>query len=190
MRAFTGIGILICGLASLGCAPHPHAAGQIPITRGERLAILPLDNLTDSPDASRRYTQILFDAIGGRGAFELVPLADVDKALAHYRVRRTDMMDTLTVRSIGIDLKARYILAGTVLDYSEPSASSSGQAEIAVSIRIQSVAGGRILWTCMDARSGSDGEGPFGWGVTHRANKLAQKSAQQIVENIIAALRY
>ncbi len=183
--------ILAVLLAGIGCAPAPRSGGQLELLpkRGERVALIPFDNLTDSPDASRRYTQLLFDRFAGERAIELVPLAEVEPVLAKNRVRRADLIDSVTARSMGEDLKTRFLIVGTVLDLSDAADALSGQAELTVSLRVHSLPDGRIIWTCTDSRSGNDGERPFGWGVIRSADKLAAQSVERIVELFNAALQ-
>ena len=183
---------IVAALAAwAGCAPQPYTAGRLAgfPRQGERVALLPFDNLTDSPDASRRYTQLLFDRISGEGSFELVPLAEVEPVLAKYRIRRADLIDSLTARSMGEDLRTRYLIVGTVLDLYDAADSRSGRAELTVSLRVHSIPGGDVVWTCVDSRSGSDGEKPFGWGVILSSDKLASRSVDAIVEKINTTLQ-
>jgi len=174
-----------------GCSPRPHASGapELAPKRGDRTALLPLDNLSESPEASRRYTQILFDAISGKGCLDLVPPSDVDRILGKYRVRRTDVVDSTVVRALHSDLGAQFVLIGAIIDLTEAGSSASGSCEITVTLRLVEAATGKVVWTCSDARSGTDGEGPFGWGVETRVSKLATESAQAIAEKLNSFVR-
>jgi hypothetical protein len=191
MRILPLTGILGILLLGAGCGTQPHSAGEVDRLpkRGERVALIPFDNLTEYPDASRRYTLLLFDRLTGERSLDLVPLAEVEPILAKYRVRRADLIDSTAARSMGEDLQTRYLIVGTVLDMMNAADSRSRQAELTVSLRIHSLPSGQVVWTCVDARSGNDGERPFGWGVILSADKLAAQSVDRIVENLNGMLQ-
>lgn len=182
--------LLLAALLASGCAARTRSHGvpnAVP-ERGAFAALVPLDNLTDTPDASRRYTQLLFDAVAGDGGLELVSPAAVEAVLARHRVRRSDLVDAAVYRSLREETGARYALLGAVLDLNEPSAARSGQAEVTVTLRLLDLDSGRVLWSCNDARSGADAEGPFGWGVVGSADQLARRSAEQVAADLRAWL--
>jgi hypothetical protein len=191
MRLRSLLGVIVALLMGVGCGTKPRAAGDVSRFpgRGERVALIPFDNLTDSPEASRRYTLLLFDRLVGEGSLDLVPLAEVEPILAKYRVRRADLIDSTTARSMGEELRTRFLIVGTVLDMMNADDSRSGQAELTISLRVHSLPSGQVVWTCVDSRSGNDGERPFGWGVIRNADKLAARSVDQIVDNFNAVLR-
>lgn len=184
--------ILLCLACALACSPSPRSRGidsEAP-ARGERMALLPFDNLTDRPEASRAYTQILNDRIAGERVFDLAPMSDVERAMNDLRIRRTDRMDSMAVRGLCEALGVRYLLAGSVLDLRDGEPAGGTGAEVAATLRLIAPPDGRTIWSCIDARSGDDGEGPFGWGHTASGKKLAVESVDRVVVKLNNFLRH
>lgn len=191
MRSFP-LWFLLLVVGGAACAPAPRSGGLAALapTRGDRAALLPFDNLTDRPEASRWYTQVLGDRIAGDGMLDLAPPSEVDRALNDLRVRRTDRMDSVAIGELGRALGVRYLLAGSVLDLRDGDPYRGSGSEVTVTLRMISLPEGRTIWTCIDARSGADGEGPFGWGRTASGQKLAVESANAVVEELYKYLHH
>jgi len=150
--------LLLGGLLAAGCASASHGAVYVhpnaDFSLYQRVAVLPLANLTTDRFAGERVREILCMELSMLGLFDTVDVGEVNRVM---RVR--DLADAANIgpemiAALGSDLKAQGLLFGSVLEYRAQQTGSITSPEVGLSLRLVDVETGMVVWSVGDARRG------------------------------------
>ena len=148
-----------------------------------RIAILPLVNYTDEPDAADRIEGLLREGLRRRG-MEVATQDEVDAFLALKRIRYTGGITRLNAREMGKVLGVEAILLGSVNLYAD----MNGEVYTGVTLRLISTADGEIVWTKVLSYSGRDFEGILGLGLVTSLEELSRRVVVGLLEELPRAI--
>ncbi|HVP39118.1 MAG TPA: hypothetical protein VMS93_08050 [Candidatus Saccharimonadales bacterium] len=174
-------GLLALGLAAggAGCAgtrPRLFQAESLAWSH-PRVAFLPLENLSNRPDAAETLSHIFHLELVRTGQCEVVEPGEVDAALSDLGIRNTGSLSTENLKGLGQRLKVDYVLLGTVLESGTVRTADADVPCVGVSLRLLEVGTARAVWAAMDFRTGEDHETVFGWGREYDPQRLAAELA-------------
>ncbi len=149
--------------------------------RIQRIAILPLENLTEEPSAADEVTRLLEKALRRRG-YSLLDNRTMEKFLALNRIRYTGAITRLIARKMGYLFDLDAIIVGFVSLYHEGSKKKG--AEIGVSLRMVSTIDGSIIWADTLSYVGSDFTGILRLGTITSIEDLAERLIRNLVNEI------
>lgn len=189
MRGFTDRSTslaLFCaalGLAVLtGCGAHVPAPPPVGLASGlPRVAILPLENLTPRGDASDRLTRVLAGVLGETRQCQPVQPGDVDQVFMELRIRDVNGVTRERVPEVAQRLDARWLLAGTILEYGEVRSSEGAVPTVGITLRLLDGRNGRTAWSAMRVMTGEDHETLFGLGRVRSVDLLSEKLVRQLL---------
>ncbi len=144
------------------------------------VAILPLENLTDNPDADEIIRDYIKQELRGKGWVLMARDAEIERFLAKRRIRYTGAITRLAVREMGKKLDVDAVVVGSVLYYTK----MRDKIIVGVSLRVLSTADGSILWAENLTYTGHDFEGLFGLGVVESLDELAGMVVKDIVRSM------
>ena len=155
------LGVLVLLLAGLlpGCASpkaepavfvHPNADFSI----YERVAVLPLENLTSERFAADRIRELLVVELSAQGLFGVVEGGEVNRVLRVHNIDSAAALGPEEVKQLGTELKAQALLTGSVIEFREQRNGTLNSPEVALSLRLLDVESGLVVWSVSDARSG------------------------------------
>lgn len=174
-----------CGLAA--CAPSPQAYIAEPLTGPLRIAVLPLANYSDSREAPERLGPMLAVALSQFRNVEVVEPGRVEEALSKEPWLMIDRLPPDLVDTLGAEMGANAILQGAVLAYGVREDPEGPLPEVSLSLRLLETPGGRVLWSAVHSRGGSDGESVFGFGRVANLERLAANAIEEIMKTFPAA---
>ncbi|MBI5169079.1 MAG: hypothetical protein HZA61_06300 [Candidatus Eisenbacteria bacterium] len=190
MRAGLRIGALFAGalLAAVlaGCGAHT-AGGVAPASPGASatpIVVLPLENLASRVEYGDRVSRIVWSTVASSGRFDAVEPGEVEAAMNDVRVRSTGMLTRDQILKLSGRLKARWIMAGTLLECGTVRTPDGEVPSIALSLRILDGQTGRVAWTNMRARTGEDRETIFGWGRVSSLERLTDVTVRELIAGI------
>ncbi|MEW6746466.1 MAG: hypothetical protein AB1486_27310 [Planctomycetota bacterium] len=131
---------------------HPNAD----MSAIQRIAVLPLDNMTTDRFAGDRVREILTVELLALQAFDIVDMGEVNRVLRLRNVESTANLGPEMIKSLGEDLKVQAVILGSVMDYRERRTGTFTAPEIALALRLVDVETGIIVWSVSDARTGLD----------------------------------
>jgi TolB-like protein len=134
-----------------------------------RIAILPFDNLTESPDAVFHIMPLIKNSLEGRG-YEVVDDNITSALLCREGIRTTTYLSKRKAWLTGNTLSTNSILAGAVFSYSTGENPKTG-----ISARLIDAATGHIIWADYASVTGDDFTGLLGLGTIKTIDKLAPK---------------
>jgi hypothetical protein len=161
-----------------GCGgKHISTGSKAVLPTGKvRLAILPLENLTQHHNAGMIGAELLITEVNSRGRFDIVPFAEVREVMEQLDISRADRMKNSTAKKIGEAVAANLVMTGSVSEYGyqfglreEPS--------VSMNLRLVRIANGDILWT--------HSAGLVGRGVS--VNMVAQSLVKKMINALLSA---
>ena len=146
----------------------------------DSIAILPFENLTDYPGASKLVADMVAQEIGRRGWRVVSGARLVDEYLAKRRIRYTGAITRTSVREMrkifGIDA----VLLGSIDLFSAEGRDSA----VSINMRLVNTVDGSIMWADNLAYAGLDFQGILGLGTITSPETLSER----IVHRLVAGL--
>ena len=174
---------LVLGAGACAGARRAPAVPAAPVATGprQRLALLPLENLSDKTEYADRLTRVVWTALGRDPRFEVVESGEVDAVLSDLRIRSSGSLTRDQIEDASTRLRTRWIVAGTLLECGAAHTPDGDVPTVALSLRLLDGRTGRVAWTDMASHSGEDRETVFGWGRETSLEIVAERTAQELV---------
>jgi TolB-like protein len=152
--------------ALVGCAATGRPRPAEPVTAGlrQRVALIPLENLTGRPDAGDVFTRVLFTELARNATCQVVESGEVDSAMESLRIRPTGALTAGQTAALGRALNAPYLMVGSALESDIVRTPDGDVPSVGVALKLLEVGSGRVVWADLRVRSGDDRERAFGWG--------------------------
>lgn len=173
-------------VAALGCAGHkaPQAAAVPAAGPPERIAVLPLEDLSGQSGAADRMTRVLFTVLAQAGTYDVIEPGTVDLAISEARVRSTGMLTREQIQMLSTQLQTRWLLTGSALEFGHVRTPDGEVPSVGIALRLIDGQSGRVRWADQRYRSGDDRETVFGWGHESDADRLAQRTMTELVQGL------
>lgn len=120
----------------------------------ERVAIIPLDNLSDDRGAGARATQVLLSEILSARAFDVVEPGEVSRVLAKFNTVRASELTTEQIVSIGRELKAQGLFMGSVNESSSYRSGGANVTKVSLTCRLVETEQGLTVWSASATTGG------------------------------------
>lgn len=184
MRAHrsTLAGSLLIVLASIsGCGAHVPPPPPVGLEGTlPRVAILPLETLSTKGDASDRMTRVIAGVLGETRQCQTVQSGDVDEVFMALRIRDANGVTRARVREVAERLGARWLLAGTILEYGSVRSPDGEVPAAGLTLRLLDGRDGRTVWSAMRVMTGEDHETMFGLGRVRSLDQLSERLARTL----------
>ena len=174
---------LLASLALAGCASAPkyYVGESMALGHVKRIAVLKLENHTQTKFVEERLRDIISTEILSRGLFEVVEKGDLERFFREEVARKKhETLDIATAQRLARGLKVDAYLAGSVDDYSVNRSGPYAYPVIAATLRIVDAKTGKIIWQATGSESGYSS-----WG---RIFGLASDDANQVSFRLVRNL--
>lgn len=148
-----------------------------PVDRTLRVAIIPMENLTNHKNAGRIASELVYSATAERNLFILVPPQAVQEAMAALKITTDDRLESRQSQEIGVATRADAVLMGSISEYGyqyglreEPS--------VGLNLRLVKVGSAEVLWA---ASASGVGRGVF-------SRDSLTLVAQEVVHRLVGGL--
>ncbi len=179
-----GVGVLVAIFGGGCAASHPRIKDGRAIPRDHpRVAVLPLENLSNSAEAGEIMTRIFWTEIVRSGAFEVIEPGVTDLAMDALQIRSTGSLTADQLRGVGDTLGVGYVFLGSVLESGKIQTSEGDVPAVGVSLRMVETRTAHIVWAAVHVRTGDDRETVFGWGRVRSYEQLAMRLAGEMLED-------
>lgn len=157
LRLIATLAIFIALLTLFGCAGS-HVTSFLydgyNFDFVERVAIIPLDNLSDDRGAGARATQVLLSEILAARAFDVVEPGEVARVLGKFNTVRTSELTTEQITSIGKELKAQGLFMGSVNESATYRSGGSSVTKVSMTCRLVETEQGLTVWSASATAGG------------------------------------
>ncbi|MBI5432993.1 MAG: hypothetical protein HZA52_09205 [Planctomycetes bacterium] len=130
---------------------HPNADWS----NYQRVAVLPLENLTNERYAAERVREVLNVELNAQGLFESLELGEVNRAVRTQNLVSLTELGPEQTTALGKALGVQALLMGSVMEFDERRTGTVALPDIAISLRMIDVETGVAIWAVTDARAGA-----------------------------------
>lgn len=147
--------LLLVALAA-GCATpkRRYHDEQMDFGSIERVAVLPLANLSRDPAAAERVRDVFSNALLATHAVYVVPPGEVARALGRSALASPASLTTDDVVKLGGQLKVQAVITGTLKEYGEMRSGSASANFISLSVQMVETATGKVVWSASTTQGG------------------------------------
>ena len=171
--------------AALWAAPvragAAHAADSVPPLL-PLVALLPLTNLSGTPEAAQTFDHLLLAGLAGSGP--VVEPGMVEAVMDSLRLRPTAALSADRMRAFRQALGARYLVLGTVIEHGMIRTPDAEYPCSGVMVKVLDADSTRILWAGSRYLCGDDRESLFGWGRDFDPASVASRLSAQLAREI------
>jgi hypothetical protein len=175
-------------LGACAHAPRSYAPSSLPMTRGERIAVLPLTNLTTEERAPRVIHEALTVTLLEAGGVTVVEPGLVRDAMRQARVFAADLLSRAQMNALGAELEAEYLLVGSIHEFGTIQQDHRQIPVVALHMRLVRVSDAQVVWAVEHARQGDDKETVFGLGAVGSLDRLAQIVVREATASLLPLL--
>lgn len=148
--------ILLASALATGCATGKRRYQDLQMDFGsvERVAVLPLANLSRDPAAGERVRDVFSGALLATNAVYVVPPGEVARVLGRSAVASPATISTEDVIKLGGQLKVQAVITGVLREYGESRSGSASANYISLSVQMVETTTGKVVWSASTTRGG------------------------------------
>ncbi len=151
------------------------------VSEARRVAVLPLVNLTNTPNAGRMVGDLLTTELYASTKFDLMESTEMLKRIKGNKDDLEFVMEDVVAQQLGSKLGVDTVMYGSVTEYQYKRGVNQSPT-VGINLRMIDVASGKVLWASSSSKSG----GCF-FGCTDSLNSVAQKTLANMVASMSAA---
>jgi len=155
---------------------HPNAD----FSTYERIAVLPLENLSADRFGSERVREILAIELSAQGLFEVVEVGEVNRQLRVQQLGAATELGEEEVKQLGQGLGVQGLMIGSVIEFRERRSGAILAPDISLALRMIDVETGLTVWSASHSRSGA--------GITARMFGMGEESQSEAVRELVRQL--
>jgi hypothetical protein len=151
---------LLCLWLFTGCGgkttPLYYISQDIDFSFIKRVAVLPLDNLTNDKFAHDAVRQVVISELLASGLVEVVCPGDVIATLETLKIKAGQSPSAEQIKAIGKALKVQAVILGAVNKFGEIREGNVSAPEITITLMMADTTSGSIIWSVTKTRGGAD----------------------------------
>jgi hypothetical protein len=121
----------------------------------KRVAVLPLENLTNEKYACETVRQVVISELLASGLVEVVCPGDVVAACESIKLKPGQSPNAEQIKLIGKNLKVQAVILGAVNKYGEVREGNVTAPEVSISLMMFDASAGSIIWSVTKTRGGA-----------------------------------
>lgn len=145
---------IITGCRSSG-VPSYHISQDIDFSFYKRVAVMPLDNLTNDKFAGEIVRQVVVSELLASGLVDVVVPGDVLKAVTDLGIKSITSLNSDEIMALGKTLNVEAIILGTVEEYGEIKTGSVTAPRVTITLMMTDTGSGYIVWSITKSRGGA-----------------------------------
>ncbi len=150
------ISFILLTLLISGCSNRvkQYTNPEINIIDVQKVAVLPLDNLTSHKYADKKIVGVLIMDLLSRG-IDVIEPGEVNATLKTRRVRSSTSLPVATIKEIGESLKADAVIFGSVSTFEMQKGITVSYPEASIYLTMIDVRSGDIIWSAWHTSGGA-----------------------------------
>jgi len=158
------------------------------ISRFNRVAVFPMENLSGFPAAGSRVTAVLTSELYNSHLVDVVEPGEVQQFILRSRIRVAGQLDLDTIQEASRQLNADGIVFGSVNEYEIVSTDLGELPAVSVTLRVVDASNGDIVWAVTHSLQGDFKESVFGIGRVSSVGRLSEFVIADMVEALGVAM--
>lgn len=121
----------------------------------KRVAVLPLDNLTNEKYAGEIVRQVVISELLASGLVDVVVPGEVIAAIQKLRLKPEESLNAEQIKAVGKDLKVQAVILGSVGKFGEARVGNISAPEISITLMMADTSSGSIVWSATRTSGGA-----------------------------------
>jgi len=150
----SAIFLLIYGCGGRG-NPDFYINQDIDFSYIKRVAVLPLDNLTNDRFAADAVRHVVISELLATGLVEVSCPGDAVAALDSMKIKNVQSLNAEQIKAIGKTLNVQAVILGAVNKYGEVREGNVSAPEVTITLMMADTGSGSIIWSVTRTRGGA-----------------------------------
>ena len=150
--------ILCAVILYAGCrssSPTFHIREDIDYSFIKKVAVLPLDNLSDNRSAGEIVRQVVMSELLASGFVDVAVPGEVISALTALNIKSISSLNEEQIKAIGNALKVQAVIMGAVEQYGESKYGNFSAPELTITLMMADTTSGSIIWSITKSGGGT-----------------------------------
>ncbi len=159
-KQFFLISILFMLFICSGCGgkgvPSFYINPDVDFSFIKRVAVLPLDNLTNEKFAGDAVRHVVISELLASGLVDVVVPGDAIAAVENLKLKLGQSLNAEQIRALGKALKVQAVILGAVEKYGEAKMGNISAPEVTITLIMSDTSSGSIVWSATRTRGGAN----------------------------------
>ena len=159
LRKYILVGVFFIVFIISGCggkgAPSFYIDQSVDFSFFKRVAVLPLDNLTNERFANEIVRQVLISELLATGLVNVASPGDAIAAIQKLRLKPDESLNAEQIKAVGKDLKVQAVIIGAVNKFEEVKIGNISVPEVTITLMMADTGSGNIIWSVTKTRGGA-----------------------------------
>ncbi len=146
-------------LVTLGCQkkvePNYYINPDIDFSFFKRVAVMPLDNLTNEKSAGEIVRQVVISELLASGLVDVVIPGEVMAAINELGIQNISSLNARQISALGKVLDVEAIILGSVEEYGESRTGNISTPEVTISLLMTDAGTGNVIWSITSTHGGA-----------------------------------
>jgi hypothetical protein len=141
-----------------GCrsnVPVYHISEDIDFSFYKRVAVMPLDNLTNDKFAGEIVRQVVVSELLASGLVDVVFPGEVMSAINQMGIKNISSLTADQIKALGSALKAEALIVGSVEEFGNVKMGNVSAPQVTISLMMADAGTGSIIWSITKTRGGA-----------------------------------
>lgn len=179
--------ILITVMLS-GCranAPLYHINPDVDFSFFKNVAVMPLDNLTNTKEAGEIVKQLVISELLASGLVNVVIPGEVFSAISELGIQNISSLNKSQIKAIGKALNVEAVIMGAVEQYGEVRSGNLSAPEVTITLMMAEVESGNIIWSITLTRGGLDFMARHFGAKSETMSELVQGVVREAIQTLV-----
>ncbi|MBI4849739.1 MAG: hypothetical protein HY808_14410 [Nitrospirae bacterium] len=152
------VSALLIFLFTSGCggkAPVYHIREDIDFSYFKKVAVMPLDNLSNDRTAGEVVRQVVISELLSSGLVDVVVPGEVMAAVSELDIKNISSLSEKQIKALGKALKVEALIMGSVEQYGESRSGNISAPEVTITLMMADAGTGNIIWSITTTRGGA-----------------------------------
>ncbi len=144
--------------SAFGCAknvPVYHVSEDIDFSFYKKVAVMPLDNLTNNKYAGDIVRQVVISELLASGLVDVVYPGEVKNSIKDLGIKSVTALSTEQIKALGNSLKAEALIVGSVEEYGNVKMGNASAPQVTLTLMMADADTGSIVWAITQTRGGA-----------------------------------
>ena len=132
-----------------------HIREDVDFSFIKKVAVLPLDNLTNNKFADEIVRHLVISELLASGLVDVTIPGEVISAIKRLNITSITALDVKQIKDLGKIIKVEAIIMGSIEQYGEVKFGNHSAPEVTITLIMADVSTGSILWSVTQTRGGS-----------------------------------
>ena len=159
LKKYILAGTLFLLCISFGCGgkgtPAFYISHDIDFSFIKKVAVLPLDNLTNERFAGDTIRQVVISELLASGLVDVACPGDAIAAIETLKLKPGQPLSAEQIKAVGKVLKVQAVVLGAVNKFGEVREGNVSAPEVAITLMMADTSSGSIIWSVTKTRGGA-----------------------------------